>query len=195
MNNINIIIGAVSGQLWLAFILLWLFWGAITNRQRAVVVRKTRNVVLIWWVVLIVELYISYTGAFHHLLAHGLWPGSLPAMEAGFVLELLGMGFAIWARGYLGSYWSSDVILRDGQHVVSTGPYRLVRHPIYSGILLAMLGSFLMAGEILWIVILAEYAVYVGFKAFYEERLLTREMGDEYVRYRSRTHMLIPWLL
>ena len=58
-----------------------------------------------------------------------------------------------------------------------------------------MLGSFLMAGEILWIVILAEYAVYVGFKAFYEERLLTREMGDEYVRYRSRTHMLIPWLL
>ena len=93
--------------------------------------RKTRNVELIWWGVLIVELYISYTGAFHHLLAHGLWPGSLPAMEAGFVLELLGMGFAIWARGYLGSYWSSDVILRDGQHVVSTGPYRLVRHPIY----------------------------------------------------------------
>jgi protein-S-isoprenylcysteine O-methyltransferase Ste14 len=195
VNNINIIIGAVSGQLWLAFILLWLLLGAITNRQRAVVKRRTRNVVLIWWAVLIVELYISRTGAFHHLLDHDLWPGSMPAMEAGFVLELLGMGFAIWARGYLGSFWSSDVVLREGQRVVSAGPYRLVRHPIYSGILLAMLGSFLIAGGITWIVIFAEYAVYVGFKAFYEERLLTRELGDEYVRYRSRTRMLIPWLL
>jgi protein-S-isoprenylcysteine O-methyltransferase Ste14 len=58
-----------------------------------------------------------------------------------------------------------------------------------------MLGSFLIAGGITWIVILAEYAVYVGFKAFHEERLLTRDLGDEYVRYRSRTRMLIPWLL
>ena len=111
------------------------------------------------------------------------------------MLELLGMGFAIWACGYLGSFWSSDVILRDGQQVVSTCLYRLVRHPIYSGILLSMLGSFLIAVEIMWIVILVEYAVYVGFKALYEECLLTREMGDEYVCYRSRTKMLIPRFL
>jgi protein-S-isoprenylcysteine O-methyltransferase Ste14 len=190
------IIRVVSGWLWLSFILLWLIWRAITNRQRAVVARGTRRGERIWWAAgLLVVLYIGYTGAFHHLLDRCLWRDSLPAMEVGFILEVLGIGLAVWARGYLGSLWSSDVVLRDGHHVISTGPYRLVRHPIYSGILLAMLGTFIMSGAALWLVILAGYTAYAGWKALNEERLLIRELGDEYVQYRFRTRMLIPWLL
>jgi len=194
VNNIYGIIETTSMWLWLAFILLWLFWGVISNRQRAVTVRKTGNVSLIWWAGLIMILYLDSTGTFQHFLAHGLWRGALSTMEAGFVLEMLGMGFAIWARGYLGSLWSSDVALREGHHVVSAGPYRLVRHPIYSGILLAMLGTFIISGATLWLVILAAYAAYTGWKALNEERLLIRELGDEYAQYRSHTRMLIPWL-
>ncbi len=195
MNSINNMIGMVSGWLWLAFILLWHVWGTITSRQRSVTVRGQRGAGLIWWAVLIVVLYLSYTGAFHRSLVLPLWPGSPPVMEAGFGLEVLGMCLAIWARSHLGAFWSSQVALREGHRVVDTGPYRLIRHPIYSGILLAMIGTFLMTDAPLWLVILAGYAVYVGWKALNEERLLTRELGDEYVSYRSRTRMLIPWLL
>jgi protein-S-isoprenylcysteine O-methyltransferase Ste14 len=203
MNGFSIIFGAAPGGLWLAFMLLWLVWGAITNRQRPVVRRRRRGERAIWWAWIIVLLILlSFNSVFRSLLTAPilfwgtrLWPGYLLVAEAGFCLEVLGMSLAIWARYHLGHLWSSEVVLRKGHHVVDTGPYRLVRHPIYSGILLAMAGTFLMAGNILWLLILAGYAVYVGRKALNEERLLTRELGDEYVRYRSRTRMLIPWLL
>lgn len=196
MSTVNSIFGVIPGGLWWAFLLLWLVWGAITNRQRPVVRRGRRDARVIWWVGLLVVLSLfSFNGPGRRFLASTLWPGSLPVVEAGLLLEVLGMGLAIWARYHLGTLWSSQAVLRTGHRVVDTGPYRLVRHPIYSGILLAMLGTFLMAGQTLWLVILAGYAVFVGQKALNEERLLTRELGDEYVQYRSRTYMLIPWLL
>jgi protein-S-isoprenylcysteine O-methyltransferase Ste14 len=195
VNNIFGAIGSASSWLWLFFIVLWWVWGAITSRQRTVVVQGQRGVSLIWWAGLIAVLYLNATGICHHFLALHLWPGSLSVMEAGLVLEVSGMCLAIWARWRLGALWSSNVAVREDHHVVDAGPYRLVRHPIYSGILLGMVGTLILYGVLLWLVILAGYAAYAGWKALNEERLLTRELGDEYVRYRSRTRMLIPWLL
>lgn len=79
--------------------------------------------------------------------------------------------------------------------MVDTGPYNLIRHPIYSGILLGLIGTFIMYGWVLWLVILVGAVVNMAARLQSEECLLIRELGEEYVRYRSRTRMLFPWLL
>ncbi len=195
MNSTSIMLRVASGWFWLGFIILWLIWGSMTSRKRPVVARGQRGERVVWWVVLIVLLILYGFSNARLYLALDLWPGSLQAAEAGLLLELLGLGLAIWARLRLGAFWSRYAVVRQGHRVVDTGPYRLVRHPIYSGILLAMVGTFIMAGAVVWLLILAGYTIFVVKKALNEERLLTRELGDEYVRYRSRTSMLIPWLL
>jgi len=184
-----------SSWIWPAFWVLWLVWGLITTRQRAVVKGDGGISPTIRLVVILVALVYFGPHFPSYLQARALWPGYSSLMAAGFLLEVLGLGLAVWARYYLGSFWSSAAVLREGHRVVDTGPYRLVRHPIYSGILLALLGTFLMAGSTLWLGILVVVVVIFGWKIRAEERLLTTELGEEYVNYRSRTRRLIPWLL
>ena len=201
----------VSAWLWLAFWLVWVVWGFITSRRRLVITRERGGLRLGWWMLLIWVIYKICTGSIlpgylpnglymifiwlGNILGTYLWAGSLPAVIAGFLLEVFGLSLAIWARAHLGAFWSGQVVLREGHLVVDTGPYRLIRHPIYSGILLALIGTFLMSGWVLWLVILGVAAVNMTARLQSEECLLTRELGEEYVRYRSRTRMLIPWLL
>ncbi|MDA8336167.1 MAG: isoprenylcysteine carboxylmethyltransferase family protein [Peptococcaceae bacterium] len=183
---------AVSNWLWLAFLVLWLVWGLITTRQRRVVTRGSSVVPL--WVMLFLLLFFRHDllGFIPELV---LWPGHTPAAVAGLLVQAAGLGLSVWARYYLGSFWSSAPVLREGHKVVASGPYRLVRHPIYSGLLLAVLGTFLMNGSTFSLLALILATGAMWWKAWSEERLLTAELGDEYVNYRRRTCMLIPWLL
>jgi len=185
----------VSEWLWLAFWVLWLVWGAVTTRQRRVVSRGGSMVPV--WVIIIAALLWrrGLSGYLLYLPMSALWPGHPVTVVAGFLIQLLGLAFTVWARYYLGNLWSGGIVLREGHKVVDTGPYRLVRHPIYSGILLAMLGSFLMDGTVFWLAVLVLSVIALLWKAGAEERLLTRELGEEYVNYRRRSRMLIPWVL
>jgi len=184
-----------SGWIWLAFWLLWLVWGPITTRQRPMTKGQQgiSPAVLVGVIIVAVIYFEPHFRA--HLQFRALWPGYALAEGAGFLLELLGLALALWARCCLGSFWSSAAVMREGHRVVDTGPYRLVRHPIYSGILLASLGTFLIAGSTLSLAILAATAVIFGWKIQAEERLLTTELGEDYVNYRRRTRRLIPWLM
>jgi protein-S-isoprenylcysteine O-methyltransferase Ste14 len=121
---------------------------------------------------------------------------SLPP-DVGWLLwaaTVLSFAFAWWARLYLGSLWSGSITFKEGHRVVDTGPYRLVRHPIYTGIIAA---SFIMAVE------LATPAAFFGaavmtfgwwMKARVEEGFLGRELGLAYDDYRRRTPMLVPFV-
>lgn len=182
----------LSGWLWAAFWVLWLVWGLITTRQRRVVAGG--GAVIPVWAIVIAVIFFR-RNFLSYFPASILWAGHPPAAIAGFLLELLGLALTVWARYYLGSFWSGSVVLREGHRVVDTGPYRLVRHPIYSGILLAALGTFFMDGSTLWLVVLVAGTAGFWWKARAEERLLTTELGEEYAAYRRRTRMLIPWLL
>lgn len=109
-------------------------------------------------------------------------------------LAVAGYAFCWWARLHLGRLWSATVTRKPDHRVVDTGPYRYVRHPIYTGILAAMLGLALMKGTS---VALAGFAITVlGFwiKARLEERFLRAELGPEaYDAYAARTPMLAPF--
>jgi protein-S-isoprenylcysteine O-methyltransferase Ste14 len=104
------------------------------------------------------------------------------------------MTFSIWARISLGRNWSGRVVVKEGHRLVSTGPYAFVRHPIYTGLLVALAGSALYDGS--WRALLGLTCFAIGFwlKARSEEELLERELGDDYRAYQARTPMLVPSL-
>ena len=111
----------------------------------------------------------------------------------GAVIVATGLGFAVWARAHLGRNWSGIVTVKEGQALVRTGPYRAVRHPIYTGLLLALTGTAMAIGE--WRGVLAVIFALIGFlwKIHVEEKCM-RENFPEYRQYRRQTVALIPLL-
>lgn len=105
-----------------------------------------------------------------------------------------GLGLAAWARIYLGRNWGMPMTEKSEPELVTSGPYRFVRHPIYSGLLLAVVGTAL-ATNLYWLIALVVLGAYFVYSATVEERLMTGSFPDAYPGYKARTKMLIPFLL
>lgn len=127
--------------------------------------------------------------------------GGVLAMHAGVAGQWLGVGlclagfaFAVWARLHLGRNWGMPMSLRQGHELVTSGPYAYVRHPIYTGILLAMIGSMLARG-LVWLLPFFLGFAYFLFSARTEEKMMVAQFPEAYPAYRQRTRMLIPFLL
>jgi protein-S-isoprenylcysteine O-methyltransferase Ste14 len=110
---------------------------------------------------------------------------------ASFLL-VVGLGFAVWARVHLGKNWSGHVTLKPGHRLIRSGPYALVRHPIYTGILLAMTGTAIAVDEYRGVLALIIATAAFARKLRIEERWLTEEFGGEYERYRREVRALVP---
>jgi protein-S-isoprenylcysteine O-methyltransferase Ste14 len=113
----------------------------------------------------------------------------------GAILVACGLGFSVWARVVLGRNWSGTVTLKQGHELIRHGPYRWVRHPIYSGLLLAFLGMALACGQ--WRGVLALGIVFAALwgKLRHEERWMSEAFAQEYAKYRSEVAALIPFVL
>jgi protein-S-isoprenylcysteine O-methyltransferase Ste14 len=111
----------------------------------------------------------------------------------GLTLLAVGLGFAVRARRHLGRDWGPPMTRRDHPDLVTSGPYRLVRHPIYSGILLAGIGTAVaLNGK--WLTAVAVAGVYFVYSAVVEERQLAEALPDSYREYRKSSKMLVPFL-
>jgi protein-S-isoprenylcysteine O-methyltransferase Ste14 len=175
-----------------------------------------RTVVLIAWVVFVVVWVIGSFGAKHGSRdSRSIWPRafaiaafavvrfvkpstleihSLAARAAGTGLVIAGIAFAIWARLYLGRNWGMPMTQKDEPELVTSGPYRFVRHPIYSGILLAGAGTALVTT--LWVLVgVVGLAGLFLYSANVEEKNMSSSFPDAYGSYRARTKMLIPFVL
>lgn len=111
----------------------------------------------------------------------------------GAVMVAAGLGFAAWARAHLGRNWSGIVAVKEDHALIRSGPYRIVRHPIYSGLLLALIGTAAAVGE--WRGVVAVFFAVIGFRwkiRVEEERM--NEYFPEYAQYRQHTAALIPLL-
>ncbi|MGH8141555.1 MAG: methyltransferase family protein [Steroidobacteraceae bacterium] len=129
-----------------------------------------------------------------HVLRHAHGYAASTGMVTGIigvVLCVLGVCLALWARVHLGTNWGMPMSRKESPELVTTGPYALVRHPIYSGLILAMIGSA-GAQSILWVVPLALFGVYFTYSARREERLMTEQIPDQYPAYKRRTKMFVP---
>jgi len=110
-------------------------------------------------------------------------------------LIVIGLSFSIWARRVLGANWSGTVTVKVQHELVQLGPYRRIRHPIYTGVLLAILGTGLAAGEVRGLVAFALAFAALWLKSRAEERWMEREFGERYAAYRRSSRALVPFLL
>jgi len=127
-------------------------------------------------------------------LARPFLPASPAVAYTGLALMFAGIGFAVWARFYLGGNWSGVVTVKKDHTLVRRGPYAIVRHPIYSGLLLAILGSVVVYRELRGLVAAGLLLVMLRLKSRTEERFMTEEFGSEYRLYEQQVKALIPFI-
>jgi protein-S-isoprenylcysteine O-methyltransferase Ste14 len=111
------------------------------------------------------------------------------------VLTAAGLLFSVWARQYLGRNWSGAVSIKEDHELVTSGPYALVRHPIYTGVLLAILGSAIAVAEWRAVLALVLASLALWRKLRLEERWMLRQFGEAYHAYCRKVAALIPFLL
>jgi len=168
---------------WAAFWAYWLVAAFTTKRGHVSWSRELR----IRAAILVLAVLLIRLGAFGDRgLNSDPWRAGI-----GLFLFSLGLGFAIWARLHIGRNWGTPMSQKDEPELVSSGPYHLVRHPIYSGILLAGAGTAVaLSWQGLIVVVLA--GIYFVYSATVEERYLTEQFPDAYPAYRRSTKMLVP---
>ena len=124
-------------------------------------------------------------------LSLSIHPGYAVAL-AGFCMTIAGLAFSAWSRDVLGRYWSGRVIIQQDHRLVTAGPYAYVRHPLYTGLLVAMTGTALIWGDLGSLLGLLFAIGFFSLKAEREERILEAEFGAVYANYRARTGALLP---
>lgn len=176
--------------IWTCWIVSWItasFWSARTASRPARLDSAVYRILIVAGAILLTP------WASRRLAAMRLWD---VGDGGGYMLAgvtLLGILFAWWARIYLGPLWSGSITRKEGHRVVDTGPYAFVRHPIYTGLITAILSSAVV--EATWPALIgaALVAFGLGLKARIEERFLTAELSaDAYAAYRRRVPMLLP---
>ena len=170
---------------WAAFWIYWFVAAFSMKRGRVAWSRELRIRV----VILVLTILLIKLGAFRN---HGLNTNPLRA-GVGLVLFADGLAFAIWARVHLGRNWGSPMSRKNDPELVTSGPYRLVRHPIYSGILVATAGTA-VALSWTWLIAVALAGVYFVYSATVEEGHLTEHFPDTYPAYKRSTKMLVPFI-
>jgi protein-S-isoprenylcysteine O-methyltransferase Ste14 len=140
---------------------------------------------------------VSAVGVF--LIAGVLRGGSLAVHSLilgviGALLFACGIALAVWARLHLGRNWGMPTSQRAEPELVTSGPYRFIRHPIYSGLLIAMLGTALV-DNLIGLIVVAVLVAYFYYCGIVEERNLSATFPEAYPEYRDRTKMLVPFLL
>jgi protein-S-isoprenylcysteine O-methyltransferase Ste14 len=173
--------------LWIVFYSYWLI--SATRAKKAI--RATP-----WWKgvglrLLVVLAAPAVTRLFHphHILFRH--PSGVAINFGGLALCVAGLALAVWARINLGRNWGTPMSLKAGHELVTTGPYRYIRHPIYTGILLALIGTSCVAGAF-WLVILLVFCPYFIYSARTEEQLMMQTFPNDYAAYRKRTSAIIP---
>ena len=176
--------------LWIVWLLVWLVSARRVKpvrRQESMEMGLTYRVLLVASVVL---LFFPDLGV--PPLATRFYPRSLAMACFSVAVVAFGIAFSIWARVHIAENWSGRVTVKENHELVRSGPYHWIRHPIYTGILLALAGTVLAVDT--WQAVLAFVLIVVSFiiKLLIEERMLTETFGDEYREYARETSRLIP---
>ena len=179
MHTLTLVIG-------LAWIVFWLYWLVSAGAAKESVSGGWRT-------------RIVGGGAIGAFVIVGILPRSLPThvlalAVPGAVLFACGIALAVWARLHLGRDWGMPTSQRADPELVTSGPYRFVRHPIYTGLLTALLGTALV-DSLTGLIVVAVLVPYFYYCGTVEEKNLTASFPAAYPEYKKSTKMLIPFLL
>ncbi len=181
------IVDTIIASIWVVF---WIYWLVASLSTKATRSRST-SCIGIRVAVIVVVIALLRTGA---LKGHGTGTDNAWLRYLGLAVFLLGLAFAVWARLYLGRNWGAPMSEKADPELVTTGPYRRVRHPIYSGITLGMVGTAMVVGPY-WLVPVVLLGGYFVYSATVEERTMERLFPETYPAYKRSTKMLIPFIL
>jgi len=169
---------------WAMFAIVWVSGAFLVKRtiQREAMVAQVGQV-LLWGT------------AFTLLVIFPVHPSARDQLQwVGLPLTLGGLGFAIWARFHLGRNWSALATIKHDHELVTSGPYGLVRHPIYTGLIGAAVGSVLVFQHLPGVVATLMILVGVVIKIRVEERIMRERFGSVYEVYTREVKSLIPWV-
>ena len=171
---------------WVAF---WIYWFVASLGVKKGRIRWGHELGVRVVIVLVVLLLVRI-GAFKgQTITSDPWPEAI-----GLVIFASGLALAVWARVYLGRNWGTPMSQKVDPDLVTTGPYRSVRHPIYSGIILAMVGTA-VAVSWYWLIAVALLGTYFVYSAVTEEHYMIRLFPEAYPDYKRSTKMLIPFVI
>lgn len=190
------IMDKLSGQFiilcWAIFLIYWAI-GAFTVKRT--IERENPWPRFLMFVVIIATFVLLRRGwLLSTFLGKVLWPKTVIVRTVADIVTLLGLIIALWARAVLGGNWSATPTFKEDHELIEYGPYRYVRHPIYSGVLLMVLGTAIMSGQVGGFVLLAVFFIGFWFRSRQEERLLTRHFPEAYPKYKSRVKAFVPFV-
>jgi len=181
---------SICACLWLAFFVIWVLWAL---RSKPTQRRESFSSRLSYTIMTVAAFYVMFSRDVpQSWMQIRIFPRQPWVETLGIVLTAAGLAFAVWARAYIGRNWSGSVTVKVGHQLVRTGPYRWVRHPIYSGMIVAVLGTALARRQVRGLI--AVLLLWVGFtiKSRIEERFMAATFGDDYEDYRRTTGAMIP---
>jgi protein-S-isoprenylcysteine O-methyltransferase Ste14 len=182
------IIYTILSILWIVFVAYW-FISAFSAKKT---LKRSHGSLIVRILVLIVLIILWNTHILHGLQDY--FTTSLKIQIIGLVAVCFGIALAVWARIYLGTNWGMPVSLKENPELVTKGPYSYIRHPIYSGILLAMFGATLITG-LSWFVAFVIFGCYFIYSAVQEEKIMLKAFPNQYPEYKKKTKMFIPFIL
>ena len=172
---------------WVAF---WIFWLAASVGVKAGQTRWARFAGIRVVIILVILLLVRVRALKGHVTtATDPWLQGI-----GLAIFILGLALAIWARVYLGRNWGMPMSQKVDPELVTTGPYHSIRHPIYSGIILAMIGTTI-AVSLYWLAAVILLGAYFLYSAIVEERNMAQLFPSSYPQYKRSTKMLVPFIL
>lgn len=172
---------------------LWLVWLTAWLRTKPTQERAGLGLRLLYGIPGLLAFYLLFGDSrYFGWLQTRIIPRSLLVDGSAVALTALGVAFAIWARFYIGQNWSSAVSIKVGHQLIRTGPYAWVRHPIYSGLLLAMIGTAIARREPRGFVAFALLWLAFVIKSRMEEGFMRKTFGTEYEEYNRATGALVP---
>jgi protein-S-isoprenylcysteine O-methyltransferase Ste14 len=176
---------------WTVVVVIWVVFAFRTKRT---IERRWRNpapIIVIALAVIVVSRTGSGGGGWHR----HLWIADSSLSVVSTALVVLGAAFAVWARLTIGTNWSGNVTLKENHELVVRGPYRMVRHPIYTGLIAMGIGTALIYAEAVGFVAVGAGIVVFGLRIPQEEKLMTETFPDQYPEYRRRVKAVIPYVL
>ena len=176
---------------WFIFIVVWVIFSLAAKKN--IQSNNERQSSFIRLAIIVVVISFLKIKSFRHLANAYIFSSNHFVQGCGVLICAVGIAFAIWARIHIGKNWGMPMSLKEKAELVTTGPYHFVRHPIYTGLCIAMIGSMITEGFmwLIWFVFLGGYFIYSAKK---EEKSMLLQFPDKYPEYMRRTKMLIPFI-